>query len=492
MSNLKILIIGGGGREHALAWKAAQSALVARVFVAPGNAGTSAEPRVENIDIGADDIDALARFAAESRVDLSIVGPEAALVAGVADRFARAGLACFGPSRAAAQLEGSKTFAKDFMRRHAIPTAAWGSFTDADAATKALDDFACPVVVKADGLAAGKGVVIAQTRAAAAAAAAEMLSGHRHGDAGRRVVVEEFLAGEEVSFICMSDGASILPLASSQDHKAAHDGDAGPNTGGMGACSPAPLVDAAMHARIMDTVMRPAVAGMAADGAPYTGFLYAGLMVDAAGAARVLEFNCRLGDPETQPILLRLRSDLVAHCLAATRGELAGETARWDDNCALGVVLAAAGYPGPPDTGGVIRGLEVSASGNGSAVAEGWDGAAGAESQDGAAGAENRDGLAGAENQDGLGGVESRDDLDSAPPMHKIFHAGTAINADGKVTVAGGRVLCATAAAPTMRAAQSAAYRLAADIDWPGCWYRRDIGHRAIERTEGGRQSPRN
>jgi len=432
VSNLNILIIGGGGREHALAWKAAQSALVARVFVAPGNAGTSAEPRVENIGIGADDIDALARFAAEARVDLSIVGPEAALVAGVADRFARAGLACFGPSRAAAQLEGSKTFAKDFMRRHAIPTAAWGSFTDADAATKALDDFACPVVVKADGLAAGKGVVIAQTRAAAAAAAAEMLSGHRHGDAGRRVVVEEFLAGEEVSFICMSDGTSILPLASSQDHKAAHDGDAGPNTGGMGACSPAPLVDAAMHARIMDTVMRPAVAGMAADGAPYTGFLYAGLMVDAAGAARVLEFNCRLGDPETQPILLRLRSDLVAHCLAATRGELAGETARWDDNCALGVVMAAAGYPGPPDTGGVIRGLEK----------------------------------------------------DTAP--HKVFHAGTALNADGKVTVAGGRVLCATAAAPTMRAAQSAAYHLAADIDWPGCWYRRDIGHRAIKRQTAG------
>lgn len=424
---MKILIIGGGGREHALAWKAAQSDLVERVYVAPGNAGTAAEPRTENVAIGFDQLDALAGFAADARIDLTVVGPEAPLVMGVVDRFAQAGLDCFGPSGAAARLEGSKTFAKDFMRRHAIPTAAYGSFTEAGAAIGALDAFGCPVVVKADGLAAGKGVVIARTRDQAEAAITGMLTRQLHGAAGRRVVVEQFLDGEEASFICMVDGETILPMASSQDHKAAHDGDTGPNTGGMGACSPAPVVDDAMHERILETVIRPTVAGMAADGMPYTGFLYAGLMIGADAIPRVLEFNCRFGDPETQPVLLRLRSDLVSHCLAAVRGELGGELAgaRWDARCALGVVMASAGYPGAYQKGALIRGLEH----------------------------------------------------DAAP--HKVFHAGTAI-AGGRVVVAGGRVLCATATGDTLSAARDAAYRVAARIDWPGCWYRSDIGRRAI------------
>jgi len=424
---VKILIIGGGGREHALAWKIAQSELVERVYVAPGNAGTAAEPRTENIAISPGQLDALAGFAADARIDLTVVGPEAPLVMGVVDRFARAGLDCFGPNAAAARLEGSKTFAKDFMQRHAIPTAAYGSFTEAEAAISALDAFGCPVVVKADGLAAGKGVVIARTRDQAEAAITGMLTRQLHGAAGRRVVVEQFLDGEEASFICMVDGESILPMASSQDHKAAHDGDTGPNTGGMGACSPAPVVDDAMHQRILETVIRPTVAGMAADGMPYTGFLYAGLMIGADAVPRVLEFNCRFGDPETQPVLMRLRSDLASHCLAAVRGELGGELAgaRWHQRCALGVVMASAGYPGAYQKGAPIRGLEH----------------------------------------------------DAAP--HKVFHAGTAI-ADGQVVVAGGRVLCATATGDTLSAARDAAYRVAARIDWPGCWYRSDIGHRAI------------
>lgn len=428
---MKILIAGGGGREHALAWKAAQSARVERVYVAPGNAGTGAEERVQNIAIDADDIHALARFAEDERIDLTLIGPEAPLVMGVADLFAERGLACFGPSRAAARLEGSKTFAKDFLQRHAIPTAAYGSFTDADAALAFLDSFEAPVVVKADGLAAGKGVVIAPTRARAEAAITEMLTQQRYGDAGSRVVVEQFLEGEEASFICMVAGEAVLPMASSQDHKAAHDGDTGPNTGGMGACSPAPIVDDAMHRRIMETVIRPTVKGMAADGMPYTGFLYAGLMIGDDGVPRVLEFNCRLGDPETQPIMLRLRSDLIAHCLAAVQGGLAGERAQWDSRCALGVVMAAAGYPGNHQKGDPIHGLNH----------------------------------------------------DTTP--HKIFHAGTTLT-DGKVTTTGGRVLCPTATGPTPTAAKDAAYQLAKQIKWRGCWYRSDIGHRAVEREGGG------
>jgi len=477
MRDLQILIIGGGGREHALAWAAARSAQVARVFVAPGNAGTALEARVENIRIAADDLDALAKFAADKRIDLTIVGPEAPLVAGLADRFAADGLACFGPTAAAAQLEGSKTFAKDFMRRHAIPTAAYSSFTDTADAIAALDDFAVPVVVKADGLAAGKGVVVAASRAEARAAIESMLCGARHGAAGRRVVVEEFIEGEEVSFICMSDGEALLPLASSQDHKAAHDGDAGPNTGGMGALSPAPRVDAALHARVMDTVMRPAVAGMAADGAPYRGFLYAGLMLGDDGAPRVLEFNCRLGDPEAQPILMRLRSDLVAHCLAATRGELAGETAHWSDACALGVVMAAAGYPGDYRRGDVIRGLDGGGDGGiprhprsphhrhpRSPSSGGGDDGGDGDRGDG-------DGSGSGDGGDGDGDTQSR---------CKVFHAGTAFDASGNIITAGGRVLCATATARTMFDAQTAAYQTAATIDWQGHWHRHDIGHRAL------------
>lgn len=427
---MKVLVVGGGGREHALAWKAAQSPRVERVYAAPGNAGTACEPRVTNIDIDAEDIGALADFAADENIALTVVGPEAPLVNGIADLFAARGLACFGPRRAAAQLEGSKTFAKDFLKRHAIPTAAYGSFTDAATAVDFLDSFEGKVVVKADGLAAGKGVVIADSRAQAERAIREMLTQKRFGDAGRRVVVEQFLDGEEASFICMLAGESVLPLATSQDHKAAHDGDTGPNTGGMGACSPAPGIDAAMHRRIMETVIRPTMRGLAAEGIPYTGFLYAGLMLGADGVPRVLEFNCRLGDPETQPLMLRLRSDLIAHCQAALRGELDAERARWEPQPALGVVIAAPGYPGEYQTGGVIHGLE----------------------HDTAAG--------------------------------KIFHAGTALT-DGKVTTAGGRVLCATATGDSMRAAQAAAYQLAEPIHFPGHWRRNDIGKRAIEREEG-------
>ena len=427
---MKVLIVGGGGREHALAWKAAQSELVERVYVAPGNAGTAAEARVENIDIRADASDEMVHFAADHDIGLTIIGPESPLVMGVVDRFAQQGLQCFGPSRAAAALEGSKTFAKDFLKRHAIPTAASGSFTVLDEALDYLDSGAYPVVIKADGLAAGKGVVIAESRRQAEAAITDMLIANRYGDAGSRVVIEEFIEGEEASFICMVDGESILPLASSQDHKAAQDGDTGPNTGGMGAYSPAAIVDQAMHERIMDTVMRPTVAGMADSGMPYSGFLYAGLMIGDDGVPKVLEFNCRLGDPESQPIMLRMRSDLVAHCLAAMRGELDGERAQWDSRCALGVVMAAAGYPDTPDTGAVIHGL-------------------------------------GQDNE-----------------SQKIFHAGTDLK-HGQVVVTGGRVLCATATGKNIRAAQQSAYNLAKQIHWDGCWYRSDIGYRAVDRKPG-------
>jgi phosphoribosylamine--glycine ligase len=426
---VKILVVGSGGREHALAWKAAQSPLAEHVFVAPGNAGTAMEPRCENVAIAADDIHALADFAAARNIGLTIVGPEVPLVAGIVDEFQRRGLKCFGPSAACARLEGSKAFSKGFFDRHGIPTAAWSEFSDADAACAYIRRQGAPIVVKADGLAAGKGVIVAQTIAEAEAAARDMLSGNRFGDAGARVVVEECLSGEEASFIVMVDGKHVLPLASSQDHKARDDGDRGPNTGGMGAYSPAPVVDAALHDRIMREVIAPTVTGMAAEGTPYTGFLYAGVMVGADGAPRVLEFNCRFGDPETQPVLFRLRSDLVKLCLAALEDGLDRASCEWDPRAALGVVLAAGGYPDDYRKGDPITGLDADAG---------------------------------------------RDDL-------KIFHAGTRAD-DGRVVTNGGRVLCAVALGDDVAEAQRKAYALADAIRWDGVYYRRDIGWRAIGR----------
>ena len=426
---MKILVVGGGGREHALAWKAAQSPLAEHVFVAPGNAGTAMEPGCENLPIAADDIDALAEFAAAHDIGLTIVGPEVPLVAGIVDEFQRRGLKCFGPTAACARLEGSKAFSKAFFDRYQIPTAGWGEFSDADAACEYIRRQGAPIVVKADGLAAGKGVIVAHTVAEAEAAARDMLSGNRFGDAGARVVVEEFLSGEEASFIVMVDGQHVLPLASSQDHKARDDGDRGPNTGGMGAYSPAPVVDAALHDRIMREVIAPTVAGMAAEGTPYTGFLYAGVMVGADGAPRVLEFNCRFGDPETQPVLFRLRSDLVALCLAALDGALDEARCEWDPRAALGVVLAAGGYPDDYRKGDPITGLDADAG---------------------------------------------DDDL-------KIFHAGTRAD-DGRVVTNGGRVLCAVALGDDVAEAQRKAYALADAIRWDGVYYRRDIGWRALGR----------
>ena len=426
---MKILVVGGGGREHAIAWKAARSPLAEQVFVAPGNAGTALEPGCENVPIDAADIAALAEFATRQEIGLTIVGPEVPLVAGIVDEFSRRGLKCFGPSAACARLEGSKAFCKDFCARHGIPTAAWGDFSDVEAACEYVRSQGAPIVVKADGLAAGKGVVVATTVAAAEEAVRDMLSGNRFGDAGARVVIEEFLAGEEASFIAMVDGAHILPLASSQDHKARDDGDRGPNTGGMGAYSPAPVVDALLHERIMREVMTPTVAGLAADGTPYTGFLYAGIMVAADGTPKVLEFNCRFGDPETQPILFRLKSDLVALCLAALDGRLDRVACEWDARVALGVVLAAGGYPDAYRKDDPIAGLDADAG---------------------------------------------RDDA-------KIFHAGTRLQ-DGQVFTSGGRVLCAVALGDDVAAAQQKAYALADRICWEGVFYRRDIGWRALAR----------
>ncbi|HHO68579.1 MAG TPA: phosphoribosylamine--glycine ligase [Gammaproteobacteria bacterium] len=425
---MKILIIGGGGREHALAWKAAQSPKVEQVFVAPGNAGTAREPGVANVSVAAEDIDRLLDFARGEAIDLTIVGPEAPLVAGVVDRFRDAGLRIFGPSAAAAELEGSKAYTKDFLARHGIPTAAYASFTDLDAAVAYIREQGAPIVVKADGLAAGKGVILAATEDEAIAAVRDMLAGNAFGEAGHRVVIEEFLQGEEASFIVMAHGEQVLALATSQDHKARDEGDTGPNTGGMGAYSPAPVVTPELHARIMDEVILPTVRGMAADGRPYTGFLYAGLMIGADGVPKVLEYNVRFGDPETQPIMLRLRSDLVELCEAALDGRLDQVQAEWDPRAALGVVLAAAGYPGDYRKGDVIEGLDE-------AVGEGL----------------------------------------------KVFHAGTA-EKDGQVVTAGGRVLCACALGEDVAEAQRRAYELVAKISWPGMYYRRDIGHRAIGR----------
>ena len=427
---MKVLITGSGGREHALAWRISQADSVSRVYVAPGNAGTALEHKVENLPIAADDFDGLAGFAGDADIDLTIVGPEAPLVAGFTDHFEQLGLACFGPSRDAARLEGSKAFAKAFLQRHGIPTAASETFADLGAANayvrQRLSMGAAPVVIKADGLAAGKGVILAHSEEEAHDALASMLSGEAFGGAGRRVVIEEFLAGEEASFIALCDGQTALPLASSQDHKAAFDGDQGPNTGGMGAYSPAPVVDARAHRRIMDEVIRPTLAGMAAEGAPFVGFLYAGLMMSEDGAPRVIEFNCRLGDPEAQPLLLRLRSDLAAACLAALRGRLHEVRLDWDERAALGVVMAADGYPGPVASGQVIRGLDQAQDGN-----------------------------------------------------CKVFHAGARIKGSDVVT-SGGRVLCVTALGADVREARQRAYAGVAGIDWGSQRFRTDIGYRAL------------
>jgi phosphoribosylamine--glycine ligase len=429
---MNVLIIGSGGREHALAWKTAQSHRVDTVFVAPGNAGTALEHGVENVAIEAGDFAALARFARENRVGLTIVGPEAPLVAGIVDYFNAQGLRCFGPSRGAAQLEGSKAFTKDFLARHGIPTAEYGSFTEVAAAEAYIRSKGAPIVVKADGLAAGKGVILADTVDVAIAAVRDMLAGNAFGDAGHRVVVEEFLTGEEASFIVMVDGRNVLPLASSQDHKARDDGDQGPNTGGMGAYSPAPVVTPAIHERVMREVIMPTVRGMASEGNDYTGFLYAGLMIAPDGTPKVLEYNCRFGDPETQPIMMRLRSDITALCDAALDGQLELVEAEWDPRAALGVVMAAGGYPGAYTKGEVIHGLP--------------------ETED-----ENT----------------------------KVFHAGTALR-DQDVLTNGGRVLCVTALGDSVAEAQARAYTVCARIGWNRAFYRRDIGYRAIARENAG------
>ena len=426
---MNVLIIGSGGREHALAWKAAQGAGVNTVFVAPGNAGTALENNVENVAIDTMDFQALGDFAAANNVGLTIVGPEAPLVEGVVDYFQARDLACFGPSKGAAQLEGSKSFTKDFLERHNIPTGEYDTFTDVDKALAYLQEKGAPIVVKADGLAAGKGVIVAETLTQAEDAVKDMLSGNAFGEAGCKVVIEEFLAGEEASFIVMVDGKNSLAMATSQDHKRVGNGDTGPNTGGMGAYSPAPVVTAEIHQRIMQEVIEPTVAGMAAEGNDYTGFLYAGLMIDTDGTPKVIEYNCRFGDPETQPIMLRLQSDLPALCLSALNGTLDKCTTEWDARPSVGVVLAAGGYPASYRKGDTISGLS---------------------------------------NDESIG---------------KTFHAGTSMNGDHVVTN-GGRVLCATALGNNVTEAQSNAYTLAKTISWDGAFYRDDIAYRAIAREE--------
>jgi len=426
---MKVLIVGSGGREHALAWKCAQSSRVTEVLVAPGNAGTAREPKLRNVAVAADDVPGLVALAQREAIDLTIIGPEAPLVLGVVDAFEAAGLRCFGPRRAPAQLEGSKAFTKEFLRRHSIPTAAYATFTadnfDADWVRRQRS----PIVVKASGLAAGKGVIIAATADEAIDAARSMFEG-QFGGAGTEVVIEEFLPGEEASFIVIADGIHALPFATSQDHKRIGDGDTGPNTGGMGAYSPAPVVTPEMHQRIMREVIEPTIAGLAADGMPYTGFLYAGIMIHPDGTPNVLEFNCRFGDPETQPIMMRLHSDLPALCEAALDGRLEQVSMDWDPRAALGVVLAAGGYPDEVRKGDVIHGLEA------------------------------------AEKLSG-----------------KVFHAGTS-SRDGEVVTAGGRVLCAVGLGSTVSAAQTAAYQLVDAISWEGMQCRRDIGYRAIAREQ--------
>ncbi|MET1256838.1 phosphoribosylamine--glycine ligase [Aliikangiella maris] len=426
---MKVLIIGGGGREHALAWKTAQSDTVNAVYVAPGNAGTALQDKIQNVNIKAEDVDGLLAFAQQEKIGLTIVGPEAPLCLGLVDRFQSVGLKCFGPTQDAAQLEGSKAFTKDFLARHNIPTAAYGNFTNIDSAKAYVEKVGTPIVIKADGLAAGKGVIIAKEKAEAFAAIEDMLAGNKFGEAGHRVVVEEFLQGEEASFIVMVDGKNILPLASSQDHKARDNGDKGPNTGGMGAYSPAPVVTPEMHKKIMQQVIVPTVEGMASEGHPYTGFLYAGIMISPQGEPKVLEYNCRFGDPETQPILSRLQSDLPALCLAALNGELDQQVVQWDDRFAVGVVMAAGGYPDAYAKGDVISGLDS--------------------------------------------------DIENT----LVFHAGTAQENENVVT-AGGRVLCVVALDESVSKAQQLAYQRVKTIHWNNVYYRDDIAYREIEREK--------
>ncbi|WP_029628659.1 phosphoribosylamine--glycine ligase [Vibrio paracholerae] len=427
---MQVLIIGSGGREHALAWKVAQNPQVDTIYVAPGNAGTALEHKVQNVNIGITDIPALVAFAQDKAIELTIVGPEAPLVIGVVDAFRAAGLPIFGPTQGAAQLEGSKAFTKDFLARHNIPTAAYANFTEIEPALAYVREKGAPIVVKADGLAAGKGVIVAMTLQEAEDAIQDMLAGNAFGSAGSRVVVEEFLDGEEASFIVMVDGENVLPMATSQDHKRVGDADTGPNTGGMGAYSPAPVVTQEIHDRVMREVIYPTVRGMAAEGNTYTGFLYAGLMIDNTGAPKVIEYNCRFGDPETQPIMMRLQSDLVELCQAAIAGKLDQVESKWDPRASIGVVLAAGGYPGDYAKGEVISGLPT---------------------------------------QESAG--------------QKVFHAGTETQGDQVVTN-GGRVLCATALGNTVLEAQQRAYQLADQIHWNGMFCRRDIGYRAIAREQ--------
>jgi phosphoribosylamine--glycine ligase len=424
---MKVLVVGGGGREHALAWKLRQSAGVTEVLVAPGNAGTATEPGLRNVNVAADDCPGLLALAQREAVDFTLVGPELPLVAGLVDDFTAAGMPCFGPSKAAAQLEGSKAFSKDFLQRYGIPTAAHATFTDVDAASDYVRNQGTPIVIKADGLAAGKGVVVATDEAQALAAVNDMLSGNVFGEAGHKVVIEEFLPGEEASFICLCDGVNAIPFASSQDHKARDDGDKGPNTGGMGAYSPAPVVTPDVHVAVMREVIEPTLAGMAKDGAPYVGFLYAGLMINGEGRPKVIEFNCRFGDPEAQPVMMRLRSDLLHACQAAVAGKLADVQLQFDPRVALGVVMAAGGYPGRYESGDVISGL----------------------------------------------GKELADT--------KVFHAGTR-QQQSEIVTAGGRVLCVVGLGEDVALAQARAYERLDLIGWRNRYYRKDIGHRAIDR----------
>ncbi|WP_318461864.1 phosphoribosylamine--glycine ligase [Photobacterium leiognathi] len=427
---MKVLIIGNGGREHALGWKVAQNPQVETVFIAPGNAGTALEPKLENVAIGVEDIAGLVEFAQNNQIALTIVGPEAPLVIGVVDAFRAAKLPIFGPTETAAQLEGSKAFTKDFLARHNIPTAEYQNFTEIEPALAYLKQKGAPIVVKADGLAAGKGVIVAMTEQEAEDAVRDMLAGNAFGEAGHRVVIEEFLDGEEASFIVMVDGKNVLPMATSQDHKRVGNGDTGPNTGGMGAYSPAPVVTQEIHDRVMKEVIYPTVEGMAAEGAPYTGFLYAGLMIMSDGTPKVIEYNCRFGDPETQPIMLRMQSDLVELCLAAIDGKLDTVESKWDPRASIGVVLAAGGYPASYNKGDVISGLP----------------------------------------QQEVAG-------------EKVFHAGTTNN-EGDIVTNGGRVLCATAMGDSVLEAQQRAYALAKQISWDGMFHRDDIGYRAIAREQ--------
>jgi phosphoribosylamine--glycine ligase len=428
---VKVLVIGSGGREHAIAWKLAQSAKVTEILVAPGNAGTATETKTRNVAIAVTDYSALIELARREQVALTIVGPEIPLVGGIVDRFEAAGLKCFGPRAAGAQLEGSKAFTKDFLTRHRIPTAAYRTFTDFTTAVDYVRARPAPIVIKADGLAAGKGVIIAASHAEAEQTLDRVLRQGQFGSAGAKVVIEDFLQGEEASFIGVVDGTRVVPLASSQDHKTRDDGDRGPNTGGMGAYSPAPVVTSAVHERVMRDIMLPTVRGLAADGIYYRGFLYAGLMIDAAGRPRVIEFNCRLGDPETQPILFRLRSDLLAVCLQCFDGTLGDSALEWDSRATVGVVMASRGYPDAYDKGKPINGLERAMGGD-----------------------------------------------------IKVFHAGTRLDADGRVVTDGGRVLCVVGAGTSVRAARDAAYSGVRAITWDGAFYRTDIGHRAVEREE--------